>query len=339
MKKIIPFLLAIILLNSCASIFNKDTAVVKISSDTASQVVFEQDTLQISKKQIKIRPKRSKEAVKLTVLKDSLQKNVYLDSKISTIFWVNILYTYGLGILVDLTNDKRFTYKHNLHFVTDSITNTIEISNKKITSIPKNSFFVYTSPLQFLDFFNIPMTTLGSEYFPIDNFSMSAEVGYRFTDFSYREANIEFLDEKARLLRFEGKWYNAINFCKNVHLNEYIGLEYRQIKSQYNDNVDYFFTNWQGNLITDDFSTVKTVSILNLKYGLLMPIGDNFYFDFYTGLGVRIKQFDYRNLEYDRQVHEISDDNISFFGIRRFKDYDKRSFLNYSLGFKFGVKF
>jgi hypothetical protein len=339
MKKIIIFLLGIIVLNSCASIFNKDTAVIKISSDKKSQVIFKQDTLQIHKKQIKIRPKRAKEVVKLTVLKDSLQKDVYLESKISTLFWANILYTYGLGMIVDLTNDKRFTYKHNLHFVTDSITNTIEISNKKITSIPKNSFFIYTSPLQFLDFFNIPMATVGTEYFPIENFSVSAEAGFRFTDFSNRDVNIEFLDEKARLLRFEGKWYNAINLSNNVHLNEYIGLEYRQIKSQYNDNLEYFNRNGLDNLIIDDFATVKTVSIINLKYGILMPIGDNFYFDFYTGLGVRTKQFDYRNLEYDRQIHEITNDGVSILGIRRFKDYDKRTFLNYSLGFKFGLKF
>lgn len=339
MKKYTLFFFAVILLNSCASIFHRNTTTVKVSADKESQIIYQQDTLKINRKQLKIEPTRSKKSLKLTVIKDSLQKDFYLKNKISKTYWANILTTYGIGLLVDLTNNKRFTYKHNLHFVTDSIKSTIEISNKKITKIPKNSFFIYTSPLQFLDFFNIPMATIGTEYFPVDNWSLSAEIGYRFTDFSYRDVNIEFLDEKAKLLRFETKWYNAINFSNNVHLNEYIGLEYRQIKSQYNDNIDYFFRNGQRNIITDNFATVKTVSTLNLKYGLLMPIGDKFYFDFYTGLGVRTKHFNYSNLEYDSQIHQISNDGSTFLGIRRFKNYRIKSFLNYSLGLKFGIKF
>lgn len=339
MKKLTLLLLCVILLNSCASIFNKDTTVVKISANTESQVVFKQDTLKINREQITIRPKRSREAIKLTVLKDSLQKDVYLESKLSTIFWANILYNYGLGLLVDLTNDKRFTYKHNLHFVTGSLSNTIELSTKKITVLPKNTFFVYTSPLQFLDFFNIPMGTLGIEYFPVDNFSTSAEFGYRGSDFYSREDNLQLLDEKARMLRFEGKWYNAINFTGNVHLNEYLGIEYRELKSQYNDNINYSTTDNTGNFvsISNDFATVKTVSMVNVKYGLLVPLGDKMYFDFYSGLGVRIKRFDHQNLEYNREIHDLEFDD-SIFDFRTFRDYDKRSFLNLSLGFKFGIK-
>jgi hypothetical protein len=341
MKNTTLFLIFILLCSSCATIFNKKTTTIKLSSDNESKIIYDKDTLHIYKKPIKIKPKRSDKTLKITVLKDSLKKDFLLEKKISPLFWANLINIYGLGMLVDITNDKRFTYKHNLHFVTDSTTNTIEINKKKVTFLPKNSFFIYTSPLQFLDFFNEPMSTLGIEYSLMKNISLSAEYGFRNSVFQNQPHSIEFLDEKARVFRLETKWYNGINFINNVHLDEYLGLEYREIKSQYNDNLNY--TNRisinQINSIRDDFATVKTVGIINLKYGILVPLSKTFYFDFYSGFGVRVKKFNHINLEYNKEIHQLNfSDDLSFFDTNDFKNYNKKAFLNYSLGFKFGIK-
>lgn len=336
MKKLVFSLIIILLLNSCASILNGDRTSINISADKESKIIFKKDTISINNEQTTIRPLRSKKSLQIRVLKDSLTKDFYLKKKLSKLFWLNIFNNYGAGMLVDLTNNRRFTYKHNLHFITDSITNTIVLSTKKVAIMPKNKFLVYTSPLQFLDFFSIPMATLGTEYFIKDNFSVSAEYGFRNTGFYNRNHRVSFLKEKSSIYRFETKVYNKINLTNNVHLNEYLGLEFRKINSQYNDKIDYFDDN--NNFITDDFATKKTVTIVNLKYGLLVPIGKRFYFDFYSGLGVRMKKFDHINLEYDKSIHQIDDDDFPSFDFRDFKNYDKKTLLNFSLGFKFGIK-
>jgi hypothetical protein len=341
MKKIIVFLILILLCNSCASILNKKTTRVKLSADTEANVVYQKDTLFIHKKPIVIKPIRSKEALKITVLKDSLKQDFSIEPKISTWFWVNITHNYALGMLIDFTNNKRFTYKRSLHFVTDSISNKIVFSTKKVTSIPKNTFFLYTSPLQFLDFFNEPMATLGAEYSFMKNISLSAEYGFKNSLFRKRNHNVKFLEEKARIFRLETKWYNVVNVTKNVHLNEYLALEYREIKSQYNDNITYNNrVSFSGrNFISDDFATVKTVRIFNIKYGILVPISNTFYFDFYTGFGIRTKNFNHVNLEYNREIHQIDfRDTLFLFDTSSFEDYTQKTFFNYTLGFKFGIK-
>lgn len=341
MKKLTLFLLIILTLTSCATILNGKKTVVKISADNESKIVFEKDTISINKKEIIIYPNRSKKPLKIIVLKDSLSQDFYFNRKLSSLFALNFFNNYGIGILVDLTNNKRFTYRHNLHFITDTISNKIQLSNKKVTVLPKNSFLLYTSPLQFLDLFSIPMFTLGTEYFIQNNISLSAEFGYKIKNATSSYEHTSYLKDNAFTYRFETKLYNAINLTNNVHLNEYVSLEFRKIKSQYNDYIDYTEINNSDieNYITDDFGTKKDVTIINLKYGLLVPLGERFYFDFYSGFGIRVKKFNHINLEYNKSIHHINfSDSLSLFDFREFKSYDKKSFLNYSLGFKFGFK-
>jgi hypothetical protein len=338
MKKLGFFLLIILIFNSCASIFNGTKTVVKISADEESLVDFQNDSIIVDKKQIVLRPKRSKKPLEIEIIKDSVNDKFSFEHRVSSLYWMNIFSNYGIGLLVDLTNDKRFTYKRNIHFANDNKTKKIMLSDKKITKLPKNKFFLYTSPLQALDFFSIPIFTLGTEFFIRDNFSLSAEYGFRNSNFHNNEVNVTYLEEKAKLYRIETKFYNGINVLKNVHVNEYWGIEFREIKSQYNDKIEYSFINGQNTFIEDDFATRKRVSIINLKYGFIMPIGKRFYFDFYTGFGIRIKKFDYINLEYNEAIHLLEEDNFFSFDFREFNNYTKKSTLNYSLGFKFGIK-
>lgn len=341
MRKIGFLLIIILTLNSCASILNRETTTVKISADKASKIIFKNDTISINREKTTINPLRSKKPLHITVLKDSLQQDFSLKKKISANTFLNV-YNYGAGVIYDIYTNKAFRYANNLHFVTDSISNKIVLSNKKITIIPKNKLFVYTSPLKPFDFFSIPTISLGTEYFISNNFSVSAEYGVLFPDAKIKKHTISYLEEKAFSYRFETKWYNGINLTKNVHLNEYIGLEFREISSQYNEYLDYYDKNdpiFQENYIRDDFATEKRVTIVNLKYGLLVPVGKRFYFDLYTGVGLRIKRFNRINLEYDSEIHNIKSDNFFSFAFQDFQDYDKKNLFNFSLGCKFGIKF
>lgn len=344
MKQFILYFILPLTLNSCATLFNGKKTRVNISSDSNSKLIYKKDTLVISKDKISISPKRSKQPLEFTIVKDSLIQHFSFKRKTSFLFWINAIPTfYGAGLLVDLTNKKRFTYRHNLDFTTDTISNKIVLNNKKLGSIPKNTFYIYTSPIQSIDFFSTPMLTLGTEYFFKNNLSLSLEYGNQLNSNSPNDYNIEYLKNRGALYRIETKWYNGINWTRNVHLNEYLGFELRVIKSQFNDYINYSerdspmeeYIN-----ITDDYATKKNVTILNLKYGIFVPIGKKLYIDCYSGFGLRVKKFDYLNLEYNKNIHRIEfSDNFIFPDLNRFNDFDKRTFFNYSLGCKFGVRF
>ena len=72
---------------------------------------------------------------------------------------------------------------------------------------------------------------------------------------------------------------------------------------------------------------------------VLVPVANRFYLDLYTGLGLRIKRFNHLNLEFDSDIHEIYDNDFPSFNIREFKNYDKKTLLNFTLGCKFGINF
>jgi len=339
MKKVILFLLTSILFSSCATLLNRKKVAVTISSDNKSKIVYEKDTIEIHSGKTKIYPKRSKQDLKITVLKDSLKKEFRFKRKVSSIIYLNY-FNYGLGLLVDLVSDKRFTYRRNFHFVTNKISKEIVLNEKKVALLPKNTLFIYTSPLQFIDPFSTRIPTIGVEYFLRNNLSLSAEYGFSNSPFHNKNQEPIFFKDRAETYRLETKLYNNIIITNNVHLNEYIGLEYRGITSQYDDNISYFNRNdnLEEDYVNDNFGTKKIVSIINLKYGIIVPLTKHFYFDFYTGFGVRTKNFNQISIEYDESIHSLVLDDWFFPSFKDFKEYDKKSFFNYSLGFKFGFK-
>lgn len=354
-KKIGFYCLVILLLSSCASILNGKKTVINLSAEEKSSIIFKKDTFQIHKHKTAIYPERSRKTIKLTVLKDSLKQDFYLRKRISKLFFMNVFninpYTIGAGFLIDFTNPKRFTYKRNLHFETDRINNQIILSRKKVNSIKKKQFFIYTTPLKSIDFLSFPKITLGGEYFIKENVSISYEYGYgvnlKSRKYFTKEENL-LVNESGNMYRFENKWYNIINYTKNAHLNEYISLEFKQTNRQFNDILEYFNKEdinqidldiYELDEIRDVFFTKKRVSVINLKYGVLVPIANKFYFDFYSGFGIRIKQVNDFEKDFNSEIHE-------FYDIDDFPDFDFFSFfdengthLNFSLGFKFGYKF
>lgn len=341
-KKIGFYYVTLLLLSSCATIFNGKRTKVRISADSDSKIVYLKDTIKIGKKQITIYPKRSKEVLKIEVLKDSLHQDFFLKKKLSRTFISNVFnlpFTYGLSIGLDLTNKKRFTYKRNLHFRTDLIKNKIILSNKKVELLPKKQLFIYTNPLRSVDIFSMPLLTLGTEYFFKDNFSISLEYGIKIPGINISRRGGNEFKEKGNLYRLEGKLYNKTNLTKNAYLNEYFGLETIYINGQYNDATEYALRNSEqnSNNIRDEFVTQLNIKIINIKYGILVPVSKRFYFDLYTGLGLRIQRFQDKHLEYDSNIH-VDLDDFPNFDIRDFSGINSNH-LNLSLGFKFGYKF
>ncbi|RCS27230.1 hypothetical protein DUT90_09010 [Polaribacter sp. WD7] len=77
------------------------------------------------------------------------------------------------------------------------------------------------------------------------------------------------------------------------------------------------------------------MTILNIKYELLAPLNNVFYFDFYAGLGIRLKRFKDISIEFNPDLHRTYyEDNI--FSLD-FLDGTYSDTIKMSLGLKFGI--
>jgi hypothetical protein len=102
----------VILLSSCCTILNQRTTEVNIYSDMDSAVICFGPDSEKYVLPVTLELPRSKYDFYCTVEKDSMKRSVILENKLSPMFWWGNMFSGpgGLGYLVDLTNQKRFTY-------------------------------------------------------------------------------------------------------------------------------------------------------------------------------------------------------------------------------------
>lgn len=101
--------------SSCTTLMHQKTVGINVYTDVDSALVCIKNTNECYLTPAKIDLVRSKSDVELIVKKDMLIKNVILDSRLSTAFWLGNIFN-GSGVIgyaIDLTNPKRFTYPKN----------------------------------------------------------------------------------------------------------------------------------------------------------------------------------------------------------------------------------
>lgn len=126
MKKLLIILIGIIFI-SCASIINTDFTTINVFTvQDSTKLCIGNDTSNFRKTPTKIQVYRSKKPLKLTIKKDSINKSVFIPSNLSGAFWFgNILNgTLPYGHIVDLSNEKRFTYPSSILIDLNNINNT-----------------------------------------------------------------------------------------------------------------------------------------------------------------------------------------------------------------------
>ncbi len=333
-------LLTLILLTSCATLFNGKRTKVKLYTPEHTTVNYDNETYTPTNGVIKLYPLRANADLKFTVSNDSISSDFSIEQRLSPLFFLNIIQNYGIGMLLDLTNDKRFTYIGHLQFEIDTISKTFRFSNQTLNPFNRHTFFLYTSPLKAIDAFSQPMLSLGAEYFFTDTMSFSAEYATVYTERLGDNTKFKVVDNKGRSFRYELKYYNLFHLTNNPNINEYIGLEARFIRYQFNRNIDYTTTlNEISYSINEPIAVQKSVDIFNLKYGLNFPIGKRFFLDLYSGFGVRLKRFKNPNANYNSNTDFLNEDDEYIFTRRYLEDVDDINQFNLSLGVKFGIKF
>lgn len=99
---------------SCATILNPSHKAMTIYTSSPSKIIIRKDTLQTEGNEAHFLVSRSKEALNLRVVADSSDLSLTVKAKNSFAYYLNILYNYGLGMLIDQNNPKRYTYPRRI---------------------------------------------------------------------------------------------------------------------------------------------------------------------------------------------------------------------------------
>ncbi|MDB5157936.1 MAG: hypothetical protein JWR50_2643 [Mucilaginibacter sp.] len=104
-----------ILLTSCATISNSRTEHITVYTPKPSILVIENDSVKTKKNKAGLDVVRQKKPFEFTVLTDSDKKKITLNYRNSVAFYANIFTNYGIGMLVDRKNPKRYGYPKKIY--------------------------------------------------------------------------------------------------------------------------------------------------------------------------------------------------------------------------------
>ncbi|WP_138433433.1 hypothetical protein [Winogradskyella algicola] len=328
---------------SCATILNGKKDKVYIHAPKNTKVKFKGEDFLVKEDHVAIFPLRSKDTLKFELSNDSISTEFAFPKKTSGTFFLNFLSPYYVGFLADFTNHKRFSYKRNILFEIDSTEKKFFSPNSEPIHFKRNDIFIYTTPLKAIDIFSQPMLTIGAEYFVTDNISVSAEYGTVFTERlgSGRNPKLRLVKDKGRAFRYELKYYNLLSISNNPRVNEYIGIESRFIRYQFNEDISYIRELEEIAFSIDETLVVhKSVNVFNIKYGLNYPIGKNYFIDLYSGFGIRLFNIKNPGRNYNPETDTLNDDRGHFdYRRRNVEGLNNNNHFNFTLGFKFGYKF
>ena len=115
MKQIFYTLIASIFLTSCATIVNQPYKYVTVHTTKPSNIIFKHDTINAIDNKVHLKVERKNESLSIVTTTDSLVKSIRIEPKSSIMYWSNICFNYGIGMLVDMNNPKRYSYPNKIY--------------------------------------------------------------------------------------------------------------------------------------------------------------------------------------------------------------------------------
>ena len=110
MRQTFYIMIVSVLMTSCATILNCPHKYVTIHTTKPGEIIFEQDTINTIDNKTHLRVKRKNEPLPIVTITDSITKSFAIEQKNSAMYWANICFNYGIGMLVDMKNPKRYSY-------------------------------------------------------------------------------------------------------------------------------------------------------------------------------------------------------------------------------------
>lgn len=186
--QIIFFGLAL-LSSSCATTLNQPIQKVAIATDENIKAVSIIKSLSVDSSLIRIdAPRfyyiiRSPKPVAVELQLDSTQRTVFLKARNSFAYWSNLYFNYGLGMLVDRDNTKRYAYPGNNYFILKDTT----IKRYAFAPVRKGTMNLSLS-LPFPSFFSLQSET--GNYNSVGALGLQAGVDYFYADNQYLSLNV-----------------------------------------------------------------------------------------------------------------------------------------------------
>lgn len=122
MRQTFYILIISVLITSCATILNQPYKNVKVHTTEPSRIVHRNNTVETVNNSANIWAERKNENLSIIAITDSITKTIDIRPRLSSAFWANIYFNWGIGMLVDMNNPKRYTFPKNIYInSTDTI--------------------------------------------------------------------------------------------------------------------------------------------------------------------------------------------------------------------------
>lgn len=264
--------------SSCATLIHQRTVNLNVYSDIDSvKFSVNNNTSRWYSTPSMINVERSKNDLLITAKKDSIQKLIQVNSKLSTAFWLGNLFS-GAGIIgyaIDLTNPKRFTYPK---YITINFNDSVSKLRKKYRtwlipaknvlsfkiSIPEGNHLYLNKGNGYGSTFGFLGISGGFEYYFKDKYCFNMDIG-ALTDFMLPfPAPVDYMGSYQRSFATYGDIQLGTDF-KRFHFD--LGLQYsrtshyeRETVELYPNYIDTLKYSKQQNNIGLAFSTYFRIS-------------------------------------------------------------------------------
>jgi len=328
----------ILILSSCATLFNGKYTNFTIITDVPSKLILNGDSLNYEGTSKLVALNRSKKPFTATAYTDSISKTVSVKAVNSFAFWMNLYpaMPFWTGFLVDAKASKRYTYPRIVYI------NLTKNDTAYLTYTPLSETFhrysniLKITPLKLIGLVN-PAIELSYERRTDNSFSTQIMGSYLLPRSVWFNDNDNNHDIKGFRVALEEKFY----FKKSAPIGPYISLEFNYLKNRYKateyfgvENIysdsTYNYTNY-----ADEYGINKQTYSLNLKFGY-QKIVKRLSIDFYGGLGIKYKDvvhFDRLNPDDAREMPRHP--NVYYIANRSGRSWSVNIPLNFRIGWTF----
>ena len=115
MKQTFYILIVSIFLTSCATTVNQPYKYVSVQTTAPSSIIFKHDTISTVGNKAHLKVERKNESFSIVATTDSLTKSIKIEPRSSIMYWSNICFNYGIGMLIDVKNPKRYSYPDKIY--------------------------------------------------------------------------------------------------------------------------------------------------------------------------------------------------------------------------------
>ncbi len=329
-KKTLNFIaiISVLFLSSCASIFNSQLTYTKIVTNKPTKLTVNgvENNLLVTEKEIWIN--RSKKSLEIIAETNNNKKIIIVNAKNSFLYWVN-LYNYGLGMLVDKNNPKRYSYPRTIFLdLNDTLSKyKTYVPNKNTNDSLKN--IIKFTPLMLIGLVN-PGIELSYERKTTSKFSTQFMGSILFD-----------LENKSSVVGFRISIEEKYFYRDSSPIGPYVSFEINYLQKKYYDTWNFgiadvnYNPNYNNTNYSDTYGINKKTLSFDLKWGY-QKIIKRFVINFYAGLGLK-----YRNVNHfgrinpNDEMESTPHPNIYLISNREANEWTISIPLNISLGWEF----